>query len=346
MDARIDWRDLTGLAIGVAAAVGTIVVRGKGWIDKGLPSFDAPDLLVSLLAAIAAIAVFPLALRLERRRSDEQLDMGGSMLIVVTISLAALAMLLLLTAPGLFSYLLEEDQPAEWLSAICLFAGALALTTTVIVKRPARPTTLALLVATAVLLLLGFEEVSWFQRVIGLETPGWLAGSNAQKELNFHNVSTWATEQLYYVGAFALCVLGRFASDIIGFPSKRLMPSLAILAAGAIACGLNYDTWRTAPLQTAFFVALALICASALATRPQDRWRALLLWTTAATLALTQTGFIAFGHLMPRIAEEAELRELMIAMALFAYAMQVATRVWRTQSVGAREFTENSISTG
>ena len=36
--------------------------------------------------------------------------------------------------------------------------------------------------------IFGMEEISWGQRIIGLETPQFLAVINHQKEINFHNI--------------------------------------------------------------------------------------------------------------------------------------------------------------
>src|SRR5690606_27651640 len=103
-------------------------------------------------------------------------------------------------------------------SAFCLFAGGLVLLLTAWLQPPPLRTRLAFFVAAAILILIGLEEVSWFQRLADVPTPDWLVDLNHQHELNLHNVATGESENLFYMGAFALCVLGRFSSDIIGFP--------------------------------------------------------------------------------------------------------------------------------
>jgi hypothetical protein len=93
----------------------------------------------------------------------------------------------------MFRFLLLEDGPAEWMSAICLvFAGLIALRIAFNRFKTGHSWQALLFIAVAlVMLFAGGEEASWGQRVFGWETPQELADINDQEETNLHNIGAF-----------------------------------------------------------------------------------------------------------------------------------------------------------
>ena len=104
----------------------------------------------------------------------------------VAVAVSALWFIYLhFTSPGFLGWLTHEDSVTETLSALLyLLAGALFL---VIWVRSGFGRTFILGYA-LLFILVGGEEISWGQRLIGLETPERLGQSNVQGEINLHNI--------------------------------------------------------------------------------------------------------------------------------------------------------------
>lgn len=90
----------------------------------------------------------------------------------------------------IFRFLLEEDGPAEWASAISfILAGLTSVRIAFNRFRTDHLWQAALFIGVAaVMLFAGGEEISWGQRVFGWETPQELIGINDQEETNLHNI--------------------------------------------------------------------------------------------------------------------------------------------------------------
>ena len=89
--------------------------------------------------------------------------------------------------------LLGEDGIVEWMQFLCFMVIA-ALLGFVFVERLKQPGTsklelLALGGLTALVALAGFEEISWFQRVLGVSSPEFFLENNRQAETNLHNLA-------------------------------------------------------------------------------------------------------------------------------------------------------------
>ena len=85
---------------------------------------------------------------------------------------------------------IREDGPVEWLTVIGLLLCVLICFLRAVLLREPRPT---LFRWTAVLFGMAFlfgvgEEISWGQRLFGLQTPEWFAKHNRQSEINLHNL--------------------------------------------------------------------------------------------------------------------------------------------------------------
>lgn len=317
-------RTLWPAAICVAATLAATLVRGAEWRIERPPSLAAEDLVVLGLALLAGLAFARLAFDIERRLPAEAPNPGGLLLIAAALVTGLVATIMLVVAPQTLSAALLEDGPAENASAALLFVGALVLLWAAWRHRGAKPLPLACLAGAALLALIGFEEVSWFQRVTGMETPDWLAGINVQREFNLHNVATGASENLYYLGAFGLCLLARYLLAPATGPLSALRPSMPVMATAALACAMTYDMWAMAHFEVLFFMALGALLALAAANRERAPAVAFIAVGVAGAMLVIQTGMLLFGGNFDRLWDATELRETVIALALFGLALQVA----------------------
>ena len=114
---------------------------------------------------------------------------------VAAIVLVAVAMVALYGMLGLnraaIESLTREDGPVETAGALALLAACvLCVLTWRRAQNWARIARLSLL-GLAVMFFFGFgEEISWGQRILGIETPASLKQANGQQEINLHNFNT------------------------------------------------------------------------------------------------------------------------------------------------------------
>lgn len=111
--------------------------------------------------------------------------------LVPIAGVAAMAFLAVVSRRG-FLFLVTEDRPLEW-SQFAFWAGA-SLFAALVTWRLVRSRRWWYAGAYAVLALGCFasagEEISWAQRVLGLETPEALRESNEQEEITLHNLAS------------------------------------------------------------------------------------------------------------------------------------------------------------
>jgi hypothetical protein len=116
--------------------------------------------------------------------------------------------------PAFYRWLSQEDGVVEWATfAAYLGAGILALPVARAQRARHRPFLGALYALLAIaLLFVALEEISWGQRLFGIETPDAFS-SNAQEELNVHNLPSvqrylhWAYVVVGLVGGMAWTLL-------------------------------------------------------------------------------------------------------------------------------------------
>jgi hypothetical protein len=117
--------------------------------------------------------------------------LGERAIYVMIVLLIVAGMIMVRVAPDfLESVYLIEDGILEWFTVAVLLVCAFLCFQRAVRLRAVRP---ALFVGS--LIFLGFififgvgEELSWGQRVFGVETPEWLEKHNRQHELNVHNL--------------------------------------------------------------------------------------------------------------------------------------------------------------
>jgi hypothetical protein len=86
-----------------------------------------------------------------------------------------------------------EDGPIEWLSAVFYLVSSagflVAAVRSEFLRRRPEWWIRGMTLAWALLMFAFFgEEISWGQRLLGIQTPEWFASMNRQKETNLHNI--------------------------------------------------------------------------------------------------------------------------------------------------------------
>ena len=152
----------------------------------------------------------------------------GVLLVVLLGMYAAL-----LLPDDVISWLLKEERPLEGIGAVGLLAASvLCFLLWRHERRNAGPKwrTLSYLGLAVVFFVAFGEEISWGQRILGIETPESLEGINDQGETNLHNLSTSKTNFLFQVFWLVMGVLIPLAS--LWEPARRrlvrLLPILPV----------------------------------------------------------------------------------------------------------------------
>jgi hypothetical protein len=237
---------------------------------------------------------------------------------------------LFLAAPALFNTLVMEDQPVENASALLWFiAGALTLLAALRLHRQpdyARGPFWLLLGSSALFILCGMEEVSWFQRVLHIETPAAVERVNMQGELNLHNLSTHPTENVFYNGMVVLLVIvpALCALNVIRLERWDLgvaIPRPYLVVIGVLTTAWNFSKWNIPLFQLSLFISVLLtaVLAMRMSNSPS---RALLLTAAGATIA-GQAIFLIFGENFIRDWDVSEYREMFIPMGCFMWSCNV-----------------------
>lgn len=126
---------------------------------------------------------------------------GWSTGVLVALGLA-------LAAPEWVPHALSrEDGPVETATFACFAAGAgCALVAALRFRSLGRPAVAAAVLA-AVLFVAAGEEVSWGQRLFGVDTPDAFVDGNTQDELNLHNLDGLQNKAIVAQLAVAICGL-------------------------------------------------------------------------------------------------------------------------------------------
>lgn len=138
--------------------------------------------------------------------------------------------------PVWYALFICEDNAAEYGTAMSfLAAAAVSLWAAVFAKGKARR--VGSLVLALGLFALGMEEISWGQRILGLETPEALRGVNLQEEITLHNLADPNLVQ----AAMVVMILGWLIASAAAALRQGLWRKLD-------AWGLPMAGWTTAGL--------------------------------------------------------------------------------------------------
>jgi len=144
--------------------------------------------------------------------------------IAINTFVLAIGLLAAHAGPDAFTALSREDGLIEWLQFLAFAALALLLAFVTLDRfaqqRRASLEVLALAGLTGLVALAAVEEISWFQRVLNVETPAFFQQHNRQLETNLHNL---------FIGEVNLHkqVIVRIIF-IVGITHNLILPVLAI----------------------------------------------------------------------------------------------------------------------
>ena len=137
----------------------------------------------------------------------------------------------------LYAFLLKEDGPLENFATLSILVAALLFLFAYFKFRHKK--ILFFLLFSFAFFLLFMEEISWGQRIIGLETPEVFKEINAQKELNLHNYKPiykfvnrvmYPALHLYLVWIPLLCLIfTRVHTLLLRFKIPLASPATALL---------------------------------------------------------------------------------------------------------------------
>ncbi|MDO1446545.1 hypothetical protein Q0590_09810 [Rhodocytophaga aerolata] len=241
---------------------------------------------------------------------------------------------LFLVDPVGFSTLGSEDQPVELLSALFYFISfGLFMYTMVLLSKQWNPHKWYLLLAAVFafgFFIMGMEEISWFQRVLHIDTPDSFK-DNRQNELNLHNFYTNPLENAFYFASFVFLILLPFIHENFQLINKRhllsvFIPSRFILFASAIFVAYNYDMWNILFTQLAFFVTFFILAYYA--------WLYIRMRSNAAFVVallilytISQVLFIVYGDAFVRLFDVTEYKEVFIPLGFLLYSLEVVQRL-------------------
>ena len=138
---------------------------------------------------------------------------------------------LLFLPESVYSELIDEERPVESIGALALLASSifcfLAFRKTPPARERAGKVRKLVLLVLAGVFLIGFgEEISWGQRLLGVDTPAEIKSASGQGELNFHNLNAlhgWLdADRLFQLFWFGFGVLVPLAVALYA-PARRTL---------------------------------------------------------------------------------------------------------------------------
>lgn len=230
--------------------------------------------------------------------------------------------LLYVFLPYSFFWLSREDRLIENLTFLALISAGCIILSKLYrdYKQLDSMPALYLLALGLACLAGGLEEVSWFQRVLNIETPELFSG-NLQKETNLHNFASNQVEVALFTLASVLFVLMPFLkwTNLPLIPSLRpYFPSVNLVLFGGLMSAMNHDLWNIPITQLSFAVSVILVGG----LKGQMRHATITLVamvTVQATLILWPRNM----DLMPSRNPATEYKEFYIALCFFLYSVEI-----------------------
>ena len=159
-----------------------------------------------------------------------------------------------------FNVLFTEDSVFEYLTSVlyllaAVIAGVIAVTFSRLDER--RSAALYGLLMLGLFFIAG-EEVSWGQRLLGIETPASIAAYNTQNELTVHNLEPiqdvlhWTYVFVGAYGAFAFLLLKACPRNLLGVDLRYVAPGW-YLATYFLPAMVLYGHLELATRETAWF---------------------------------------------------------------------------------------------
>ena len=136
---------------------------------------------------------------------------------------------------NIYIFLTWEDGWVENLTAAAFFLAGIALFVAALSERRLFPRCVYIIGAATLMFFTG-EEISWGQRVIGFDTPNFLADLNEQEEVNIHNlydvrvfIGQMRREALFALGIAGCAAFFCRNDRVFGIASPPILLTLSIL---------------------------------------------------------------------------------------------------------------------
>jgi hypothetical protein len=132
--------------------------------------------------------------------------------LVIVVSIVAYGLILLRQDPRAFAIWIREDGLAEWLTFFLLLGMSIysfSVSSNFNQSRETRGARNVWLFMGALFLFGAMEEISWGQRIFGIQSPEWFLKHNAQLETNIHNLVLWGVKlnKLIFAKGLGICVV-------------------------------------------------------------------------------------------------------------------------------------------
>jgi hypothetical protein len=256
---------------------------------------------------------------------------NSTFFLLATISSTLAFALLLGSSPEIFLQIAAEDSWIENITALFLLSASIAVFF-MSKKHEKKPTRAFSYIIAAALLFCAMEEISWAQRIFGIQTPKAIAALNQKHEMNLHNLATAPLNVLYYFASFTFLILVPYINDRSELLRKYMgwFTPLAgcryTLFGSVFAFVYAGYSWNTIPMQFetigAFFI---LLCYLHLHLRDCASW--------LVTLSYLLTAFWFVGSFSTYFYTYktryllGEYKEMYIALGYFIYALELRNKV-------------------
>lgn len=123
----------------------------------------------------------------------------------------------------------REEKVIEDFSFVFLMIGTVCLGVVggLLLRKREFLTVAISILGAVIFFVIGMEEISWFQRVLEVDSSEFFRNVNGQGEMNFHNIYTHESEDIYYLGGFVLLGVLPFFRDELATLLDRINQSAA-----------------------------------------------------------------------------------------------------------------------
>lgn len=307
-------------------------------LEERWPDFSLSFLIrgaIILVSTLALVLAFIGGARSKIRLFRSERFFLSELSILLTFLFAVIVLYLFIFQSELFSVLSLEDKLVEWASTLFLFAGSFVFIITIFRYWKStdltRFTKFSLIFLAFGFFVLAMEEISWFQRVLEIETPKAFE-KNLQHEMNLHNFASNLVENVFYLGIWLFLIVLPFLYLLFSFISKNRYFQIFIarpfvVLIGAIAFAYNFDMWNILFTQITFYATLIILIAFYyFSSYKKEKFYILAI---LILMMVSQFLFLLKGDNFERLWEVTEYKEFFIALALFIYSLDVLVHLQR-----------------
>ena len=234
--------------------------------------------------------------------------------------------------------LLTEDHLFEyWTVALYLASALVCLLGPRLVSGTGSVTRYWLMGWGVLFLLVALEEISWGQRILGLDTPDFLVSRNLQKETNIHNLDSEGVNRLFASLVFAVAI----ALPSLVLLSNRLrqliqrygvpLPPWNLVVPFMLAFAFFVPAWVASAPETEVLTGLALLWLIFVLVAKWRGSEAAFTRTNVLHLLAGVAGIVAIqivlsvfeGNLGHR-SHPSEIKEFLFAVCFLGFSLRVA----------------------